>query len=251
MRLFASENSPAPQQRAHRGCRVPAHRRVRMFFPVIALAGLTLFGQTSCLTTREAKGNVRTKIGFDNEFLKSRNVDADDSDQIRKKFADSGWKTNEEGEMVPRNQDLYRGKKFGRGKDFEKKDARLAKRETEQKYFKTPEYLERQEFATKSAREGSNNAREGLFEKNRADESGRSANTDAKDGFLAGLNPFKTSSARESGESFNTSTNRQISRAQQNAAYPRGTSQAEMGFYTDSVNTLDDVKKLLNPEAFD
>ncbi|MCB1231435.1 MAG: hypothetical protein KDN19_14275 [Verrucomicrobiae bacterium] len=225
---------------------IPARR----FVPLAACL-LTTATLSSCLTTREAKSNVRSRIGFDSEFLKKRGIEGDDSDKIRQKYADSGWKTDENGKMVPRNSNLYEGEEYGRGRDFKKKEARLSKRETEKKYFKTPEYLERQEYATKSAREGDDNAREGLFDKNRAGEAGRTANTDPKPGFLEGLNPFKTSTARESGDTYRTTANREAAKAQSNAAYPRGTSQSEMGFYTDSVNTMDDVKKLLHPEAFD
>lgn len=208
---------------------------------------------SACVTKREAKSNVRSRIGFDSEFLKSRGIAGDDSDKIRSKFADSGWTTDESGEMVPRNSDLYRGKTVGRGRDFEKKDASLSKRDAEKKYFKTPEYLERQAYATRegAAREGGTSAREGAFDAHRAGESGREADRGEEPGFLAGLNPFKKSTASESGDSFSTSTNRQIARAQSSAPRPAGVRQAEMGFYTDSVNTMDDVKKLLQPEAFD
>lgn len=207
---------------------------------------------SACVTQREAKGNVRTRIGFDSEFLKSRGVAGDDSDKIRKKFADSGWTTNEEGKMVARHSDLYRDKSVGRGRDIEKKDAALGGRDAEKKYFKTPEYLERQTYATRDgAREGGTSAREGAFDAQRAEESGREADRGSEPGFLSGLNPFKRTTASESGDPFRASTNRQVARAQSSAPRPSGVRQAEMGFYTDSVNTMDDVKKLLHPEAFD
>ncbi len=215
------------------------------------LAAVALLGLTSCLTTREAKSNVRTRIGFDNNFLKGRGVEADDSDKIRKKFADSGWTTDEDGKMTARNPNLYEGEEVGRGRDFKKKNAHLSKRDAEKKYFDTPEYLERQQYATDEAREGGDSAREGLFDRNRPEESGRSANADSKPGFLAGLNPFKTSTARESGDTYRTSADREGTRAQADAVVPRGVSQGELGYYSDSINTMDDVKKLLHPEAFD
>jgi hypothetical protein len=195
-------------------------------------------------------GEVESRFSFDEEFLKERGVDGDDSAEIQNKIANKGWEKDEDGKFVARNPDLYSDKEVGKGRDVKKKDMYLSKREAETKYYKKPEYLKRQEFATTSAREGGDSAREGLFDRNRANEAGRSASANAKPGFLAGLNPFKTGSARESGSSFSTSSDRIGTQGQRDSARATGVSQAELGYYTDSINTMDDVKKLLHPEAF-
>lgn len=215
-----------------------------LLFPVLALSG--------CVTQRIEKSDVRSSFKLDSAVWGSKaGQGGDDSDKLRSKFADSGWVKNEDGEMVAKNKDMYSGKDIGRGRNFERKDAYLSKREAETKYFKTPDYLERQQFATKSARDGDSAAREGAFDGNRAREAGQAADTDPKPGFLAGLNPFKTGRARESDDAFRTTLDREGTRGQENAADATGVRQSQLGFYTDTVDTMDDVKRLLHPEAFD
>ncbi|MCB1062355.1 MAG: hypothetical protein KDN20_05455 [Verrucomicrobiae bacterium] len=237
--------------RIHHQKKEIAHRPVRSSARLLLLL-LPVLSLSACVTQRVEKSDVRSSFKLDSSVWGSKgNKNGDDSDKLRSKFADSGWEKNAEGEMIAKNKDMYSGKDIGRGRNFDKKDAYLSKREAEKKYFKTPEYLERQEFATKSARDGKVSAREGAFDGNRAREAGQSARTDAKPGFLASLNPFKTSTAREAGDTFRTNQDRIGTRAQENSATATGVRQAQMGFYTDTVDTMDDVKRLLHPEAFD
>jgi hypothetical protein len=216
-----------------------------------AILSLCLLG--ACVTKREAKGNVRTSFGFDSSAWGGA-AGGDDSDKIRTKFAESGWKVDETGQLRPTNEknaDLYKGKSVRRGRDFAKTDAKLGNREAKTKAFRTPEYLERQTFQTKAAKGADSLAREGAFDSHRATESGRAAKTAEKPGILAGLNPFRGETARESDQNYRTTANREGSRAQENAAVATGVRQSELGFYKDSVRTMDDVKRLLHPEAFD
>lgn len=225
-------------------------KRITIILPAI----LPLFLLGACATKREAKSDVRTSFGFDSKAWGSETGGGDDSEKIRSKFAESGWKVDESGQLRPQNEkdaDLYKGKTFGRGREFEKTDARLSKREVETEVFRTPEYLERQKYKTTAAKGVDGKVREGAFDDFRATESGRTAKTTEKPGILAGLNPFRSESARETGQSYRTTTNRQGTLAQENAVIPTGVSQSQMGFHKDSVTTMDDVKRLLHPEAFD
>lgn len=219
------------------------------FRALVCLPALCL---VSCFTSREEVGEVRTSYSVNDSFWGASDdtsKNADDSDEIRSRFADSGWTTGEDGEMTAKHQDLYGENRVGRGRNpFGKEEAKLSQREAETSLFRTPEYLERQGYGVEESRFGKDR---GLFGADRARETGREADTAPKDGFLAGLNPFKTGTAREQGETFRTSEDRIASRARMGAAIPTSVSQGEMGYFTDSVATLDDVKKLLNPEKFD
>jgi len=206
---------------------------------------------SSCLTVREELSDVRSSVKIGRTGKDQQVADAGGSDKLRKRFLYSGYEKGEDGQLRPKDSNLFGDKKFGRGRDFDKKSSRMAKREVESKYFKTPEYVERQQYRTESAREADLAAREGAFDDNRAGEAGRVANTKAKSGFLASLNPFKTKGAKESNRVFRTRADRQAARAQKNTAKALGVSQSELGFYSDTVNTMDDVKRLLHPEAFD
>lgn len=208
----------------------------------------------ACATQRKAKSDVRTSFGFDPGAWAGA-AGGDDSDEIRSRFAESGWKVDETGQIRPEREEdanLYRGLAIDRGRDVKKKDARLTKREAEASAFRTPDYLERQQFRTKPAPGVDGLFRQGDFDGHRADESGRRAPATGKPGFLSGLNPFKSREARESGRAHpETGSYREATRAQENAAVATGVTQADLGFYKDSVRTMDDVKRLLNPEAFD
>ena len=233
--------------RMSEACRAYGGRGIRLI-----LSGLPALLLVSCFTTREEVSEVRTSFSVDDGYWGAdddTSKNADDSDQIRSRFADAGWKVSEDGEMTARDSNLYREDRVERGKTpFGKDESRWSGKEAETKSYDTPEFLDRKLYSTNSAREGKDR---GLFGNDRAGETGRMANTDPKDGFLSGLNPFKTGSARESGDSFRTSEFRPGSRARSRAAIPTSVSQGELGYYSDSVTTLDDVKRMLNPEAFD
>lgn len=222
----------------------------------LAALGVVCLYLTSCATQREAKSAVRTRFGIDEKAWGGGGAGGgDDSKEIRSRYAESGWGIDETGQIRPKNEkdaNLYAGETVDKGRDFKKKGARLSKREVETELFRTPEYLERQQYRTEEAR-GIGAAREGAFDDQRASETGRVSRSDGKEaGFLSGLNPFRSEAARESSHtSYRTSSHRQGTRAQENAAVATGVSQSELGFYKDTVRTMDDVKKLLNPEAFD
>ncbi|MCB1092858.1 MAG: hypothetical protein KDL87_15080, partial [Verrucomicrobiae bacterium] len=151
---------------------------------VVAGAGMLLL--SSCATQREAKSNVRTTFGIDNSVWGGQGG-GDDSDKIREKFT-SGWKVDETGQIRPsddKKANLYEGQNVSKGREFSKKDARLAKKEVENKLFKTPEYLDRQQYKTKTAKDGNVSAREGAFDDHQASETGRTAHTPDDPGILA------------------------------------------------------------------
>ncbi|MCB1235768.1 MAG: hypothetical protein KDM91_11930 [Verrucomicrobiae bacterium] len=220
---------------------------------VAGVLALAVFGLASCETQREATSSVKSSYSFDGSFWGGQTKD--DRDKMKERFADSGWKVDEDGNIRPtkaENADLYRKNKFDPGgKDQEKREAKLSKRDTEKEYFKTPEYLKRQQYEKKSAdNRWALGAREGEFDQNRAGESGADAATESgRDAGIFGL--FKTRETSDRGKSFATKNDRIGTRAQADAAVATGVSQGDVGFYRENVRTMDDVKKLLHPEAFD
>lgn len=207
----------------------------------------------SCATKREAKSQVKTSFGFDGKTWGGQG--GDDSDKIRSKFAQSGWKIDETGQIRPEREEdanLYSGQYVGKGRDFKKSDARLSKREARSKEYKKPEYLDRIGYQTKESRLTGDAARESDFAANRAGESGRTAHVpDGEPGILAGLNPFRSKTARESGRTYRTGSDRIGTKGRSESVTATGATQAQMGFRDQSVQSMDDVKKLLHPEAFD
>ena len=207
----------------------------------------------SCTTKREARSQVKTSFGFDGKTWGGQG--GDDSDKIRSKFAQSGWKIDETGQIRPERAEdanLYSGQYVGKGRDFKKSDANLSKREARTKEYKKPEYLDRIGYQTKENRLSGDLARESDFAANQAGEAGRAARTpDGEPGILAGLNPFRSKTARESGRTYRTGSDRIGTQARSESVTATGVTQAQMGFRDQSVQSVDDVKKLLHPEAFD
>ena len=87
-----------------------------------------------------------------------------------------------------------------------------------------------------------------------AGESGDAARESGEEaaGFFEMLNPFrKKASARESGQNYNVRTSSQLTRSRDNVATPSPGSMPRDGDFGKAALTMDDVKKLLHPEAFD
>lgn len=200
----------------------------------------------SC-TTREELSPVRTSYSIIAED--------DDSDEIRKKFAESGWKIGEDGKIVPareKNKDMFSGKEFrGSDKEMGEKRARLSRKKIGGEKLEMPEYLSRQkEFGTKESKEGGKLARESLRDKFRLKERNQVADTKGKS-WLEKLGLVDNKPARDSGKKYKTSKNRELTTAGREAVAPNPRKMSSGGgFYRDSDMSIDEVRKLVSPDAF-
>ena len=179
----------------------------------------------------------------------------DDSDKMRKRYS-SGWEVGEDGTIQSGKKELYEEKSFRRTKD---KDAHLrsyrsGKKELDIKEYRTPEYLTRQkDFRTKDSTMNKD-ASESDVDRFTATESGKQAWYKKFNlGFLDWLNPFSRKKVyREANKSYTTSTNRAGSRTIDRAPVPQPMSKigASPQHQVDSTLSMDDVKKMLNPEGY-
>ncbi len=202
----------------------------------VALASVIL---SSCATKRTVLSERRgtTKFGDD------------DSDEIRKKFTDHGYSIDESGTINADNKNLYsnRDSKAGNKVFGGRKDARIQNRNASKKEFKTPEYLKRSQYngTIKTPYESSMVAEDG---NNRASETGRSfAKKEA--GFIQKMNPFASKRFRGSNDTFKTTANYTGTKALRNSPRADGV-QRTSGFLGDAEMTVDDVKRMVNPNAY-
>ena len=205
------------------------------------------FGKRKDLTPVRSSFGINTAPGTPG--------DLGDEDEIRSKFAESGWEKDKNGNITgAKRRNLFSDKNFNRGSDFDKKEAKIANKEVTREVFRTPEYLERQKFDTDSANEGTLAAREADFDNQRAGEFREEARESGSEatGFFEKLNPFrKKPSAREAGQAFKTPSGSRFARARENVAVPTAVSMPRDGDLNRAAMSMDDVKKLLHPEAFD
>lgn len=211
----------------------------------LAVTGLALLlCQCETTPTRTVK-STRTSISFDD---KTWGGQGQDTSKTRSKIAERGYEISEEGNIVADKPNLYAGKK-PRGLDgqFQSKTARFKKMEAETKAFRTPEYLERQEFrGVTAARESGRGAREGNSNRSPDRASGRLFDKRAKN--TSELAAFDTGSYRESGRTFETGADRDAGAV---ASAPRATGTPRTAGYQDNVAmSMDDVKKMLNPGSY-
>lgn len=158
---------------------------------------------------------------------------------------------NREGEVVrvEKREDLYNNRSDHTanetGRSFTGKKAKLKKDEFASKEFRKPEYLKRQEFtATQSFREADQTARESGEETSRFSKL-----------FKTNSHSATNQSATENGRrnrlfdrTFDTNTDRTAARSQRQAAIPEPVN-ATAGYQDNAAMTMDDVKKLVNPES--
>ena len=222
------------------------------------VASVLAVALSSCVTKREEMGAVRSSFGFDGALWGGQGGGSgkdSDTSELKSKWADAGWQLDEDGKIKStRKKEPFSGKSRYSDKQFGRKDAKLENREVAREVYSTPEYLDRQKFkGGKTAKESKLVSRESNFDANRAGEFGQTARESGDDspGFLNGLNPFRTKSAREGGSTFKTKADRQGSRAQANAAVPLPGPLPRDGNMARSALTMDDVKKMLSPESFD
>jgi hypothetical protein len=217
------------------------------------MAAASGFFLTSC-TTREELSGVRTSYSFDEGAWGSK-LQEDDSAEIREKFAESGWRVDEDGNIIPtreKNRDMFSGDTFrGSDKKIGEKKARLTGNTIDGKVIDTPEYLSRQkEFATGESKDGGKMARESLLDKFRSKESDKTADIRGKS-WTEKLGLFPTKPARESGKGFKASENRELAKSGREAVKPTSRQMPSGGgFYRDSDMSIDEVRELVSPDGF-
>ena len=201
----------------------------------------------SCDTYEELSG-VRTSYKIDESVWGSK----DDSGKIREKYAESGWKVDDEGNITPareKNKEMFTDKEFrGSDKKVGEKRARLSKKRIDGDAVDMPEYMSRQkDFAKKESKVGEKRVRESLRDKFRLKDRDQVADTRGKS-WLEKLGLVDTDQARESGKKYKTSKNRELAKAWDNAMEPTPRERpTKGGFYRDSNMTIDDVKQLVSP----
>jgi hypothetical protein len=199
-----------------------------------------------CETQRTVK-STRSSISFDPSTWGGQAQGQGDTKEIRSKFAERGYSITEDGTIKADKPDLYRGQTAKTKKGYQTKEARFSKTESQTKQFRTPEYLQRQEFrGVAEAREANATAREGDSRQSPDREAGKLFGTKARSsGELAS---YGTGSYRESGTAYATGPD-SAAAAVENA--PRATGTPRKAGYQDNVAlSMDDVKKMLNPGSY-
>lgn len=212
--------------------------------PLILAIAATL---CQCKTSRTVK-STRSSFTFDEKMWGGQGGGGEDTQEIRSKFAERGYTIAEDGTIKADKPDLYKDKRpRGLDGDFQTKTARFDKMEAETKAFKTPEYLKRQEYAgIANARENGMTAREGNSTRTPDRAAGKLFDKKAKDS--TDLATFGTSTHRDAENTFATSADRDASAVTE---APRAIGTPRKAGYQDNVAmSMDDVKKMLNPEAY-
>jgi hypothetical protein len=186
-----------------------------------------------------------------------KNGASDDSEVIRDKFGTSykdAFGNDEEGEGAKLSS--LAGKMFNhRGRDISGQEFRGARAVGEAGEFKTPEYLKRQEFRNRKGevRESGQEARYGQAAVDDIDQSFRGGDEEVT--FWQKLNPFRkkrSKPAREAGQVYSAADYKPGNRAQAEARtpVPMASFGDGIGDYRDKSISMDDVRKLVSPEAF-
>ena len=214
--------------------------------PRLVTLALTALLLCQCETQRTVK-STRSSISFD-QGMWGGEGGGEDSSKIRSKFADRGYSIAEDGSIKADKSDLYAGQKpRGLNGKFEKKEARFKKTKAETKAFRTPEYLKRQEYAgVTSARESGAAAREGNSTRSKDRDSGKWFKKTTRSS--TDLATFETGLHRDGDKVFGTQTDRMAAAV---TDAPRATGTPRTMGYQDNVSmSMDDVKKMLNPNAY-
>lgn len=187
--------------------------------------------------------------------IKGSGSEPDDSDKMRERYT-SGYQIGDDGMIQTDKKDLYENDSFRDTKDnnADLKSYRMGKKDLNMKEYRTPEYLTRQkDYRTKESRMD-REARESDVERfTMADGNEEARIKKTKPGFLDWLNPFSRKKGfQESEKSYRTSSNRGGSRAMERAPIPEPMSEIGASPLEQSNPSLsmDDVKKMLNPESY-
>lgn len=220
----------------------PTKAGFRLCLWTIVIVSIVSVGCTRTITTRKRTYSIKGS-------------EQDDSGKMRERYA-SGFSVGESGNMQTDKKDLYTEQMFrkAKGKDVDLKDYRMGKKDFDMKEYRTPEYLTRQKDHQIKTSKFYKDARESDVDRFTTYTGAEEAKIRDKPGFLDWLNPFSKKKAyRDSGKIYRTSTNRAGSRAMENPPSPVPMSRIGAG-PQDQVNpslSMDEVKKMLNPESFD
>lgn len=191
--------------------------------------------------------------GVNDNELASSGKKNEGADRVANTLKNERVIKNSDGEVVrvEKRDDLYgdrsssTARETGRAFDGNKK-ARFKDNNFAKKEFKTPEYLQRQEFA------GSKTFKDGSM---KASESGSETKHFVNKLFKTNSSSFENQMARENGSSsdrfnktYRTSSDRIASKALNKSAIPEGV-QGMSGYQDNLQMSMDDVKKLINPAS--
>ena len=223
--------------------------------PIVMLALCCALVLPACKTEQTVITTSR-KYAID-QGAWEKNGESDDTDVIRDKFGTSykdAFGNDEEGEGAKLSS--LAGKMFNdRGRDIAGREFRGVREMGETKEFKTPEYLKRQEYRDRKGevRDSEKEARYGQATVDDIDQSFRGGDKEVT--FWQKLNPFSKKSstpAREADQVFSASDYKPGNRAQEDARtpVPMASFGDGIGDYRDKSISMDDVRKLVSPEAF-
>lgn len=223
--------------------------------PVVLLAVFCALVFPACKTEQTVVTKSR-KYAID-QGAWEKNGDSDDSDVIREKFGTSykaAFGDDDDGDKAKLSS--FAEKMFDdRGRDIAGREFRGVREVGEAGEFKTPEYLKRQEFRNRKGevRESGQEARYGQAAVDDIDESFRGGDEEVT--FWQKLNPFRkkrSKPAREAGQVYNAADYKPGNRAQAEARtpVPMASFGDGIGDYRDKSISMDDVRKLVSPEAF-
>lgn len=211
-----------------------------------ATLAMTALALCQCETQRTVK-STRSSISFDQSMWGGQGG-GEDSSKLRSKFANRGYSIAEDGSIQADKPDLYAGQKpRGLDGEFGKKEARFKKTKAETKAFRTPEYLKRQEYAgVTTAKESGAAAREGNSNQSKDKDSGKWFKKTSRSS--TELATFETAAHGDRDKVFATRADRMAPAV---AEAPRATGTPRTMGYQDNVSmSMDDVKKMLNPNAY-
>jgi hypothetical protein len=221
---------------------------------ITSLDGGSKFGKLGKLSTVGMKRESGYKFqGVNDNELKGSGKKNESADRVANTLKNEKVIKNSKGEVVRKEKrgDLYSDRSSTSARETNRafsgnKQAKIKTNSFADKKFKTPEYLQRQEFAgNKTFRDGDR----------KASDSGQESKSFAGKLFKTNRSALGNQSARENGsrvgeadKTFKTSSDRISTRALENSAEPEGV-RVTKG-YRDNVNlSLDDVKKLVNPSS--
>ncbi len=212
---------------------------------VLAVPVVCVLVLCQCKTVRTVK-STRTSISIKDGSNEEEKLEPTEKYAI----ADRGWDIAADGTRTAKRNNLYEGQEAkGFDGEFGMKKAKLGKTNAKMKEFKTPEYLKMQEFkGTSESKFGAVKAREGNFENSKSSFASKlfsGAETKGVDTF----GTYKTNGFDGASKEFKTDGNRAGMNAVNTAPRPAGVAQIT-GYQQNSSMSMDDVKKLLNPNAY-
>jgi hypothetical protein len=223
--------------------------------PVVLFAVACALVLSACKTEQKITTKSR-KYAID-QGAWEKSGEKDDSEELREKFGTSyrdAFGDDEDGDKAKLSS--LQGKMFNdRGRDISGREFRGVREVGESGNYKTPEYLKRQEFKNRKGevRDSDQEARYGQVAVSDIDQSFRGGEEEVT--FWQKLNPFRkkrSTPAREASQVFSAADYKPGNRAQNEARtpVPMASFGSGIGDYRDRSISMDDVRKLVSPEAF-